>query len=143
MSNANKPTKVLRVAYRRLEKAWTKSKWANRNKQTGVTEVCIEGAIFGFKDEKGVVNPACFMARDLVLEIIKEKYKDERGNPKYHSIPHFNDAPAVTHEMILEVTKLALIRAETGGLLRNTEEECYTHGNEEDGFWTPLNKKFL
>ena len=125
MSNANKPTKVLRVAYRRLEKAWTKSKWVHRNKQTGVTEVCIEGAIFGFKDAQGNTNPACVMARDLVLEIIQEKYKDEYGRPKYRSVPSFNDAEETTHEMVLEVTKLALIRAETGGLLRKTEEECY------------------
>lgn len=119
MSKSNKPTKVLRVALRRIQNGWTKGRWSNRNKQTGVTEVCIEGAIFGFVDSRGNNNPACGMASAIVLEVIREKY------PKMYSIPQFNDDHNTTQEMIEDVMKTALIRAETGGLLRNTEEECY------------------
>lgn len=118
MSNANKPDKVLRVALRRLQKGWTKKHWSKKNQQTGVTEVCIEGAIFGFKND--TKSPACKMARDIVMEIINEKYPDQ-----YRTIPDFNDDKDTTQEMVETVVKSALIRAETGGLLRDTEEECW------------------
>jgi hypothetical protein len=123
MSNANKPAKVLRVAFRRIQKGWVKSTWSNRNKQIGVTEVCIEGAIYGFTMSNDK-NPACKLACDIVLEVIQEKYKPEDGL-KYMSIPHFNDDENTTQAMVEDVVKTALIRAETGGLLRDTEEECW------------------
>ncbi len=118
MSNAKTPVKVLKVGLNRLHKGWAKKKWSNRNKQTGVTEVCIEGALFGYKD--ATKNPACLMARDLVLQVIKEQHLG-----KYRSIPSFNDAPETTMEDVEKVMKTAIIRAETGGLLKETEEECY------------------
>jgi len=117
MSNAKTPVKVLKVGLNRLHKGWTKMKWSNRNKQTGVTEVCIEGAIFGYKED--TKNPACLMAKDLVLQVIKEQY------PHHKSIPSFNDAPETTMGDVEKVMKTAIIRAETGGLLKETEEECY------------------
>lgn len=118
MSKANSPIKVLRVAYRRIQKGWIKGSWALVNKKPkGVTEVCIEGAIYGFSNSSP--NTACLVAKDLVMEIINEKYPGQ-----FTSIPGFNDHPDTTHEMAMEVVKLALIRAETGGLLRDTEEEC-------------------
>jgi hypothetical protein len=127
MSNAKTPAKVLRVAFRRIQRGWVQSAWSNLNKQTGVTEVCIEGAIYGFtmRNDK---NPACKMACDLILEVIKEKHQPMLfGRPvgQFSSIPHFNDDPNTTQAMVEDVVKTALIRAETGGLLRDTEEECW------------------
>lgn len=119
MSNANKPEKVLRVALKRLQKGWVKVGWSSRNKKTGVTAVCIEGAIYGFTNGNAK-NPVCLMARDIVLQVIQDKYPENF----FTSIPQFNDDPATTYPMVEEVVKLALIRAETGGLLRDTEEEC-------------------
>ncbi len=118
MSNAKTPVKVLKVGLNRLHKGWTKMKWSQKNKQTGVTMVCIEGAIFGYKSD--TTNPACTMAKDLVLQVIKEQHPG-----KYMSIPSFNDAPETTMEDVEKVMKTAIIRAETGGLLKETEEECY------------------
>lgn len=119
MSNAKSPVKVLRVAFRRIQKGWTKGKWSKRNKQTGVTEICIEGAIYGFtmRNDK---KPACALACNIVMEIINEQYPG-----RFLSIPDFNDDPDTTQLMAENVVKMALIRAETGGLLRDTEEECY------------------
>ncbi len=122
MSNANKPAKVLRTAFRRIQKGWVQRNWSNRNKQTGVTEVCIEGAIFGYKNDSQ--NPACMMAKNIVMQVINEKHKTHAGE-RYLSIPQFNDDPRTTKVMVEDVMKTALVRAETGGLLRETEEECY------------------
>lgn len=118
MSNAKSPIKVLRVAYRRIQRGWTKGRWSNRNKKTGVTEICIEGAIYGFTNSNDK-NPACLMACDIVMQIINEQYPGQ-----FLSIPDFNDDPATTQLMAENVVKTALIRAETGGLLRDNEEEC-------------------
>lgn len=116
MSKANSPAKVLRVAFRRIQRGWIKGTWALVNKKPkGVTPVCIEGAIFGFSNQSP--NGACLVAKDLVMQIINEKYPRQ-----FLDIPEFNDDPNTTHEMAMEVVKLALIRAETGGLLQDTEE---------------------
>lgn len=123
MSNAKTPVKVLKVGLNRLHKGWVKTKWSKMNKQTGVTEVCIEGAIFGYKAD--TTNPACVMAKELVLQVIKEQHPG-----KYLSIPNFNDAPETTMEDVERVMKTAIIRAETGGLLKETEEECYEPKNK-------------
>lgn len=118
MSKSNSPIKVLRVAYRRIQKGFFKGGWFNRNRQTGVTEVCIEGAINGFTSYSD--NPACVMASRIVMEVINDKYPGQ-----FSSIPHFNDHNNTTQAMAEDVVKTALIRAETGGLLRDTEEECW------------------
>lgn len=127
MSNAKTPAKVLRVAFRRIQKRWGQHSWSNHNKQTGVTEVCIEGAVYGFTMPNDK-NPACQMACDLILEVIQEKYKPKSIGTvfgQFQSIPHFNDDENTTQAMVEDVVKTALIRAETGGLLRDTEEECW------------------
>ncbi len=123
MSNAKTPTKVLKVGLNRLHKGWTKMKWSQTDKQTGVTKVCLEGAIFGYKSD--TTNPACVMARDIVMQVIKEQH-----HGKYISVQRFNDAPETTMEDVEKVMKTAIIRAETGGLLKETEEECYEPKNK-------------
>jgi hypothetical protein len=118
MSKSNSATKVLRVAYRRIQRGWTKGTWAIINrKKGGVTPVCIEGAVFGFGMRSA--NPACKVATDLIMEVINDRYPN-----RFRTIPEFNDHDETTHEMAQEVVKLALIRAETGGLLRDFEEDC-------------------
>lgn len=124
MSNSNSPAKVLRVAFRRIQKGWVQGTWSNRNKQTGVTEVCIEGAVYGYT-QSNTKNPVCKMANDIILQVIQEKYKGENGFPLFGSVPQFNDSRETTKAMVEDVVKTALIRAETGGLLRDTEEECW------------------
>lgn len=119
MSNSNKIPKVLRVALKRIQKGWTKGTWSRKNKQTGVTEICLEGAIYGFSTSNNK-NPACGLAIEIVKQIIDEKYPK-----RFSSIPDFNDDPGTTQAMVEDVVKTALIRAETGGLLRDTEEECW------------------
>lgn len=120
MSKSKSPTKVLRVAFNRIQKGWVQNLWSFRNKQTGVTQVCIEGAVYGYVNSFENKNPACKMACDIILQVIQEKH-----GKGFQSIPQFNDNENTTLPMVEDVVKTALIRAETGGLLRGTEEECW------------------
>lgn len=114
MSKAKTRGKVLRAAYKRLEKGWIKRKWWYRNPQTGVTEVCLEGALFGHCNlEEHQMTPAQRGARDLVAEIIQEQFPDRR----WSGIPGFNDNQETTKDDVLKVVKLAIIRDETEELL--------------------------
>lgn len=118
MSKANKPAKVLRTALKRVQKGWTKGMWSDtfKDKDGRVTaKVCQEGAIFGYTNTCS--TPAQREAHDILLQVIQEKY------PDFDTIPAFNDDPQTTQEMVEEVMKTALIRAETGGLLRCDEVE--------------------
>ena len=50
MSKAKTVTKVLKTAYKRIEKGWTTGTWHRRD-DDGNNFVCLEGAIFGFCTE--------------------------------------------------------------------------------------------
>jgi len=110
MSKAGTPIKVLRTAYKRVEKGWTQGDWSTEGSD-GKYYVCLEGALFGYcnSNEHGLTD-AQKGAREVVLQIIGERY-----GRQYHSIPAFNDSPGRTKDEVLEVIKLAIIRLETTG----------------------------
>lgn len=118
MSNAKTPVKVLRVALRRIQKGWVQSAWSLRDKKTGVTRVCIEGGVYGYAMNNAKNFPVCKTAIKLIQEAIDDKYPGQ-----FTSIPAFNDNPDTTYQMVEEVVKLAIIKAETGGLLREDEND--------------------
>jgi hypothetical protein len=114
MSKGNSAIKVLRTADKRIDKGWIQHEWSFRDPTTGQMFVCLEGALFGYCNAtKHGLTEAQVRARDLVLEIIKERYGDA-----FISIPSFNDWPERTKEEIREVIKLAIIREETEELIR-------------------------
>lgn len=122
MSKGSTPIKVLRTALKRVDKGWAQSAWVAKN-DDGNFSVCLEGALFGYCDANthGLTD-AQKKARDLVLTVIQERYKDRRGRP-FESIPAFNDASERTKQEIQEVIKLAIIRLETGGDEEIDEED--------------------
>lgn len=127
MSKGNSAVKVLRTALKRVQKGWTKNTWSHKN-DDGSMSVCLEGALFGYcslTDKQK--TPSMLEAEKLVKEIIAERYpkyggKTLSGQP-YVDIPSFNDAQERVQEEVEEVVKLALIRAETGGLEDDPEIE--------------------
>lgn len=121
MSKGNSAVKVLRTALKRVQKGWTQHVWYRKDPETGQTFVCLEGALYGYCSlQDHQLTPAMREARDFVIEIIKERY-----DGRFDGIPAFNDNPKRTQEEVEEVTKLALIRAETSG----GDDEA---SNEED-----------
>lgn len=109
MSKAGTPIKVLRTALKRVDKGWTQNHWSFRDGE-GNQYVCLEGALFGYCDSvKHGLTDAQASARDIVLQIIRERYN------AYDSIPSFNDQLGRTKEEVQEVIKLAIIRLETTG----------------------------
>ena len=116
MSKAKTVTKVLKTAYKRIEKGWTTGTWHRRD-DDGNNFVCLEGAIFGF-----CTDPQTQQQRDalaLVEQIIIERHpvfsEYDSGAGR-----NFNDTAATQDEM-LEVVKLAIIRSETGGPIDDDE----------------------
>lgn len=111
MSKGNSAVKVLRTALKRVQKGWTQHVWYRKDPETGQTYVCLEGALFGYCSlQEHQLTPAMREARDFVVEVIKDRYEG-----RFDGIPAFNDRPGRTQEEVEEVTKLALIRAETSG----------------------------
>lgn len=130
MSRANSVEKVLRTAIKRLEKRWGKKKWSQKG-DDGQYYVCLEGAVTG-----GCRNPLTqqqSQALTLIRGVIAERYPEELidawGNSCTASIPNWQDVPERTLEEVLEVTKLALIRSETGG---SDPEDSYINPDEVD-----------
>lgn len=144
MSKANSARKVLKTALRRVQTRWGQNAWSKEGPD-GRYYVCMEGALFG-----GCQIPqtaAQVEAHNILLEVIKEDLKagngehiieaitdecipDEWGREKLIkrlNIPTVNDRSVVTQEDVERWMKLALIRAETGGLLEEdpdfTDEE--------------------
>ena len=144
MSKANSARKVLKTALRRVQTRWGQNSWSKPG-DDGVWYVCMEGALFGgcqFPQTDAQVE-----AHNILLEVIKEDLKAGNGEhivdeilDRCHSkgtsreemlekleIPAVNDRSAVTQEDVERWVKLALIRAETGGLLEEdpdfTDEE--------------------
>lgn len=109
MSKANSPIKVLRTALHRVQKGWTKNHWSWYDRRTGKNFVCLEGAVYGFCDEK---KHQPTEAQKKAIKILKEIIKENYG---INSIPTFNDDRETTQEAVEEVIKLGMIRLETGG----------------------------
>ncbi len=126
MSKANRPTKVLRTALKRLQRGWTKgtfysgpgdgdgSVW-KKNTNTAIPKVCLLGAIHGYQGQ--VETPCSIIAEKSVLEAINELFPNDvhRGaGTMWSSVMNFNDHQDTTFEMVEEVVKLGLIKLETG-----------------------------
>ena len=138
MSKANSPIKVLKTAIKRLNKGWTTGEWSKHDPETGVTSVCLEGAIFGFC--MNAKTPQQTEALQACEEIILERwvndefrrYEDSPADEKMARyaavnnkgrgvVPMFNDHIAKSSDELVEVCKLAIIRLETGGPIGDDE----------------------
>lgn len=138
MSKGNSAIKVVRTALKRVQKGWRKSAWSERNPDTGIFEVCMEGALFGYCNlHETQLTPAQLKARDTVWEIIRERFSERVISRIYEDptdeekekvlaeprIPTFNDAPDTVFEEVEEIFKLALIRLETEDLMKDYLDE--------------------
>lgn len=122
MSKAKTPAKVLRTALKRLQKGWTKGtvysgpgypqiviidgKLAVQDK----VAVCLRGAVHGYQGQ--IQTPATIFADKAILVSINELFPND--GKKWRSLPEFNDDKKTTFPMVEEVTKMALIKVETG-----------------------------
>lgn len=136
MSKANSVTKVLKTAYKRVTTRLGRRGWVQQD-DNGNYVVCLEGALFGFCATPQ--TQAQIQARDLVREIIAEKYPDrflrlDVGNTLVVHIPGFNDDPLITDEEIAEVVKLAWIRSETGGPMDDPQDQYINNEELEELF---------
>ena len=123
MSKANSPVKVLKVALRRVQKAWGTGEWkidTGKRDEGGkrIYAVCLQGAIFGYCSQ-----PLTQPQRDA-LRILEDVAKEDYGE---RSIPGLNDS-MLTQESAELLVKRAIIRAEGGGII--DPEEFYV--NDED-----------
>lgn len=126
MSKANSPVKVLRTALKRLQKGWTKGTFYDgpgdgsqfRKTKKGkieVPQVCLRGAIHGYQGQVKTVHST--LAERAVLAAINELYPKPASaveDGSWDCVINFNDDPSTTFEMIERVTKLGMIKLETG-----------------------------
>ncbi len=122
MSKANRPQKVLRTALKRLQKGWTKgsvykgpgkTSFSGFPDQPTTPSVCLLGALHGYQGQ--TLTPVSIIAESAVLASINERFpRSDEDGLKWASLPQFNDHSDTTFEMVEEVTKMALIKVETG-----------------------------
>lgn len=127
MSNANSSTKVLRTALKRLQRGWTKGTfysgpgdgtrafWKKEKNNQAIPQVCLRGAIHGYQGQ--VKTAQTIMAEKAVLEAINEEYPKAASavsDGAWETVMEFNDDSGTTFEMVEKVTKLGLIKLETG-----------------------------
>lgn len=135
MSKAKTPTKVLRAAHNRLSKSWTQGRWTPNYQGEG--GYCIVGAICGrtVPQTNTLEGLGLTQAQKDALVLMGEAMDDflddhperreESWKPEGHDdvataplsiIPHYNDS-VLTHDEVLSITKLAIIKAETAQLM--------------------------
>ncbi len=125
MSKANRPTKVLRTALKRIQRGWTKgsvyrgpgnhSWFAKAHPTPKIPEVCLKGALHGYQGQ--VETPCSIIAEKAVLEAINERFgrvPTAISDGTWGTVVAFNDDPGTTFEMVEEVIKLGLIKLESG-----------------------------
>ena len=121
MSNANRPAKVLRTALKRLQRGWTQGTFYSgpgdgdgyfwkKNKNTAIPKVCLRGAIHGYQGQ--VKTAQSIVAEKAVLAAINELFPNPSG--AWVNVMAFNEHSDTTFEMVEKVTKLGLIKLETG-----------------------------
>ena len=148
MSKANSPIKVLKTAIKRLNKGWVKSQWSDHNPDTGVTSVCLEGAIFRFCQHAKTPQQkeALQACEQIILERwVNDEFKIEATSPERNEtakkaalesggrgvVPLYNDRVAQTSDEMVEICKLAIIRLETGGPIEDDEFIEFDPDSEE------------
>lgn len=111
MSKANKPSKVLRTAIRRLQRfGWTKNRLVAKQGSQAVG-YCLIGSIYGENGQQvGRRNLAPLLqAEKYVQEVVTEQF----GKTGVHSIPSVNDGILQSPEDAILILKHALVKAET------------------------------
>ncbi len=123
MSKANRPQKVLRTALKRLQKGWTKGsvyKGPGKTSFSGLPEqpttpfVCLLGALHGYQGQ--TPHDSLHHRRECGVGIHQRvpSPRSADAGMKWTSLPQFNDDSDTTFEMVEQVTKMALIKVETG-----------------------------
>lgn len=131
MSKAKTPTKVLRAAHNRLSKSWVQGRWTPNYQGEG--GYCIVGAICGrtVPQTNTLEGLGLTQAQKDALVLMGEAmddflddHPDKRSGLRSDDvataplslIPNYNDS-VLTHDEVLSITKLAIIKAETAQLM--------------------------